>query len=70
MLVKVDGAPAGVLANPFATPVFEEPPPPPTKTCLLVSICTVYKGKFTLASRPSTFLRVGGIFSQQERKLC
>jgi hypothetical protein len=49
------------LTNPLATPVLEEPPPPPSNTWRLVSICKVYRGKLTRANNPSCFLRVGAI---------
>jgi hypothetical protein len=49
------------LTNPLATPVLEEPPPPPTNTWRLVNICNVYNGKLTRAKSPSCFLRVGAI---------
>lgn len=52
------------LTNPFATPVFEEPPPPPTNTWRLVNICNVYSGKLTRANNPSCFLSVGAIILQ------
>lgn len=46
-----------MLTNPFATPVFADPPPPATKTCRLVNISTEYSGKLTRASKPSFDLR-------------
>lgn len=52
----------GILTKPLATPVFEDPPPPPTKICLPVNICRVYSGKFTLASRSQLFLLEGILF--------
>lgn len=46
-----------MLTNPLATPVFDDPPPPATKTCRLVNISTEYSGKFTRANKPSFSLR-------------
>lgn len=53
------------LTNPFATPVFEVPPPPPTITCLGVNNCTVYNGKLILAKISLMFLRFRDIFIRQ-----
>lgn len=53
------------LTNPLATPVFDDPPPPPTKTCLFVSICTLNRGKLMRANTSSIFLRCGAISTGQ-----
>lgn len=50
-----------ILTNPLATPVFDEPPPPATKQCRLVTISTVYNGKLTRAKRPSLGRFVGAM---------
>lgn len=54
-----------LLTKPFATPVFDDPPPPATKTCRLVNISTEYSGKFTRANKPSFNLRDGPILQMR-----
>lgn len=53
-----------IPTNPFATPVLADPPPPATNTCLLVSICTLNRGKLIRAKTLSIFLLCGAIYSQ------
>lgn len=62
-----------MLTKPLATPVLDDPPPPATKTCRLVSISTEYNGKFTRANKPSFSLRgaiVGIIFGFENKYKC